>query len=156
MKCSETIKKLSSYLSNELSLDDEYALKSHLDQCSECNEYYQKLKETLQYLKPTQDIKEDVFYYTRLKQKMENKIYNPIKSSLISLVVRSTLYSASIIFAVFIGIQIGSYTESYKQLSDLNPDDSYIKVFSDKQYFNDFDLETVESTLINEENTNNE
>ena len=68
-------------------------------------------------------------------------------------ILQPALYLASIIIAVFIGIQIGSYSNSTDRYSELNIEEQdYIKVFSEDQHLNDFEIENIENTLISENN----
>ena len=75
---------------------------------------------------------------------------------LASKLLRTTFYVASIVVAVFIGIQIGSNSNKYWQLSDANVDENYLEIFSETQFFNDFEQETVENSFINDENLQDE
>jgi predicted anti-sigma-YlaC factor YlaD len=151
MKCKEVNRKLSKFIEDKLSQNDNILIKSHIDNCKMCSSNYNNLVNTLNLLKPTKNIEEQAFYYTRLKQKMENKI--ELKTSIFDLILgkkimQASLYLTSIVIAVFIGIQIGSYSNGNDQLSNLSEEEDYIQVFSETQYLNDFEQENLESTLV--------
>lgn len=151
MKCKEVNKKLSKFIDNKLSQNDNLLIQSHIDNCEICSSNYNNLVNTLNLLKPTKNIEEQAFYYTRLRQKMENKM--EVKTSIIDLILgkrimQASLYLTSIVIAVFIGIQIGSYSNSNDQLSDLSKEEDYIQVFSETQYLNDFEQENLENTFV--------
>jgi hypothetical protein len=104
------------------------------------------------YLKPTTEITEQPFYYTRLKQRMENRtaatesIFNHIQ---IRKVLQPLLYLSSLILAVYIGILIGSSSAIPNQFSELNSQDkSYIEEFADNNYLNDFKIEPIENLFL--------
>jgi predicted anti-sigma-YlaC factor YlaD len=156
MKCKEVNKKLSKFIDNKLSQNDNLLIKSHIDNCKICSSNYNNLVNTLNLLKPTKNIEEQAFYYTRLRQKMENKM--EVKTSIIDLILgkrimQASLYLTSIVIAVFIGIQIGSYSNSNDQLSDLSKEEDYIQVFSETQYLNDFEQEKLENTFVDYDDT---
>jgi len=68
--------------------------------------------------------------------------------------LQPALYLSSVIIAVFIGIQIGSYSSNTNIYSELNIEEQdYIKVFSENKFLNDFELESIENTLINNDNS---
>jgi|GEM_PF-629144 len=157
MNCKEVDKKISMFIDGELSKENTNLIKSHLDECSECSKKYMYVIDTLNLLKPTKNIEEKAFYYTRLKQRMENK-----ESQKISIfeqlfnkkLLQPALYLSSVIIAVFIGIQIGSYSSNTNIYSELNIEEQdYIKVFSENKFLNDFELESIENTLINNDNS---
>lgn len=155
MDCKQTNKFIGDYIEGQLSESVETELQKHLNTCDKCFNQYSSLKKTLSLLKPKQEINEQAFYYTRLKQKMENKqsknftLYNTIFARQIA---QPMLYAASIIIAVFIGIQIGSYSSNNNQLSELTTEEEYIKLFSETQYFNDFEQENIENTIVSNVN----
>ena len=151
MKCRNIEKKLSLYINNELPNSDNILIESHLQKCSSCSKLYKNLNETLALLKPTEDIEEHPFYYTRLKQRMENKIDS--KASILETILRkksmqAILYLGSIIIAVFLGIQIGSNSNNTNQFTELDANEDYLDTFSKSQYFNGFEIETEENTFI--------
>jgi ABC-type phosphate transport system permease subunit len=156
MKCKEVNRKLSKFIEDKLSQNDNIVIKTHIDNCKMCSSNYNNLVNTLNLLRPTKNIEEQAFYYTRLKQKMENKL--ELKTSIFDLILgkrimQASLYLTSIVIAVFIGIQIGSYSNSNDQLSNLSEEEDYIQVFSETQYLNDFEQENLESTLVTYDDT---
>jgi predicted anti-sigma-YlaC factor YlaD len=153
MRCKDVNKILSKYIDGSLSDENRKAIELHLDNCSLCYSKYTSVINTLNLLKPTKNIEEHAFYYTRLKQKMESNLIQ--KSSVLTRlfnnkIMQPALYLSSVIIAVFIGIQIGSYSGNSEQYSELNIEEQdYIKVFSENKYLNDFEIESIENTLIN-------
>ena len=154
MNCKELKNIIPNYIDNELPEIQMKEFGNHISSCTDCNRVYINSKNTLSLLKPKAEIEEHAFYYTRLKQKMENKIA-PKESIIVKLLsrklVQPMIYLSSLIIAVYIGIIIGSSTGSNElnQFSDLNDDDNnYIKTYTEYQYLNDFEIETIENLLI--------
>ena len=152
MNCNDVNKELTEFIEGKLSSGKHNLIKSHIDNCKICSVSYQNLVNSLSLLKPTKNIEEQAFYYTRLKQKMENR--TEANTSILDVLLgkktmQVSLYLASVVIAVFIGIQIGSYSNNTNQLSELNQDEDYIQEFSKNQYLNDLEQETLEGVLIN-------
>ena len=156
MNCKELKKILPDYIDKKLSEKQIEEFQNHMDSCSDCSILYQKFNNTLDLLKPKIEISEQAFYFTRLKQKMENR--NATKESIfISLLsrklVQPVIYLASLIIAVYIGILIGSGSATQNQYSELNNEDKdYIQTFAEYQYLNDFEMEPIENLLIDDNN----
>ena len=151
MNCKEVEKILPQYTEKALSERESMRIKSHLNSCTHCSSLYNKLFNTLALLKPKAEIPEQAFYYTRLKQKMENKYEEKtsiINKLLIKRVLQPVMYLASLIIAVYIGILIGSTSPKQNQFSDLNTEDKdYIRIFAEYQHLNDIEIENIENTL---------
>lgn len=160
MNCKRVEKILPQYIQETLSEEESMKLKSHLDSCTQCTNLYNKLLKTLALLKPKAEIQEQAFYYTSLKQKMENryKQHEPIINKLlVRKILQPTMYLTSLIIAVYIGILIGSTSPNQNQFSDLNSESTdYIKIFAEYQYLNDLEIEAIENNLIISEDTINE
>lgn len=153
MDCNKIKKNIKAYTEGTLHKDLLLEIDSHIGKCESCSRLYNNIKSTLDLLKPTEEIQEQKFYYTRLKQRMVNEIdnsENTIRLLSSRKILQPLLYAASIIMAVFIGIQIGSYTSSPEQYTDLTTEEDFIEAFSDSQLLNDFEQETIESTFIEE------
>ena len=156
MNCKEFKKIIPDYIDDKLSEEQIEEFQNHMNSCSDCSFLYQKLNNTLDLLKPKAEITEQAFYFTRLKQKMENR-NSPKESIFISLLsrrlVQPVIYLASLIIAVYIGILIGSGSATQNQYSELNNDDKdYIQTFAEYQYLNDFEIEPIENLLIDDDN----
>ena len=154
MKCKKIIKRIPDYIDNSLSKGDYDIVKNHLANCEKCNYYYQNLISSLDYLKQIREVPEDPFYYTRLKQRMENSLNKESGFNLSIFkqkVLQPVFYLASIFLAVYIGILIGSNSSNTNQLSDNNTETenkNYIEIFAESQHLNDFEIETIESDYL--------
>lgn len=154
MNCKKIIKLLPDYIDKTLSKENHDIVNNHLANCEKCNYYYQNLISSLDYLKQTKEIPENSFYYTRLKQRMENSLNKESGFNLSIFkqkVLQPTFYLASIFLAVYIGILIGSNSASTNQLSDNNTETenkNYIEIFAESQHLNDFEIETIESDYL--------
>ncbi|MFW5721637.1 MAG: hypothetical protein ACOCWW_04570, partial [Bacteroidota bacterium] len=133
----------------------------HLIKCPECSALYAKLAQTLNHLNDKDTLPEQPFYYTRLKQRMENKkeqAETVWSNGIAKKILQPALYLASLILAVYIGILIGSGTNSYEtKLAENEPtDNDYIEAFVEYQYLNDFQIESIENAMISNDNEENE
>ena len=152
MNCREIEKILPKYIEDKLSSEQNQEVLNHIDSCNNCSILHSKLIKILSLLKPTSDIQEQPFYYTRLKQKMENQ--KEIKVSflhpaLLKKLMQPAIYLVSLFLAVYIGILIGSGSSYQNKYSHVKEDDKdYIEIFAEYQYMNDFEIETIENILI--------
>ena len=152
MNCREIEKILPKYIEEKLSSEQNHEVLNHIDSCNDCSILYHKLIKTLSLLKPTSEIQEQPFYYTRLKQKMENQkeiMVSFLHPTLLKKLMQPAIYLVSLFLAVYIGILIGSgssYQNKYSNVKEDNKD--YIEIFAEYQYMNDFEIETIENLLI--------
>jgi len=160
MNCKEFKKRIPNYLDQSLGSDLSNQFNEHLQNCADCSLLFDKMNNTLLLLNKPDRITEQPYYFTQLKQRMENKyVHNEtFAHSLTSKkVLQPMLYLASIIIAVYIGILIGSGTTTNKQYSETTKaDTSYIEVFAQYQYIDDMELESLEKNVVNEENKETE
>jgi len=155
MDCKKVQHVLGDYIDHNLTKEFQTQVKLHLLKCSQCNRIYQNLQQSLVFLKPTTEISEHAFYYTRLKQTMENRILkkHSIFSTIISQkVVQPLVYLTSLMIAVYIGILIGSSSPNQADFSEVNSNaDTPLENFAEYSYLNDFDIEPIENLVIDEE-----
>ncbi len=161
MKCNKIHKILYRYHLGELSPQLKEEIDKHLINCPECSAIYTKMVQTLNHFNDKDTIPEQPFYYTRLKQRMENKkeIAESVWSNgLARKILQPSIYMASLVLAVYIGILIGSDTGSYESTLAKNEvvEEDYIEAFVEYQYLNDFQIESIENVLISEKNEGNE
>ena len=158
MNCKQIHKLLPNYIDKKTSNKESEKIHLHLEDCKECSTVYKKLNNTIELLKPTKEITEQPFYYTRLKQRMENRsethklAYNSI---LLKKILQPAIYLASLIIAVYIGILIGSNSSIPNQYSKLNQDKNYIEEFAEYNYLNDLEIESIENLFLADSNSVN-
>ncbi len=154
MKCNKVTRLLSKYIDQELSADVNDQIRVHLDTCKKCKSIYSRVKDSMKLLQAKSEISEQAFYYTRLKQNMENKIHTEnsfFKLVLSKKIIQPVIYLSSLILAVYIGILIGSGSvtqNSYAEIS--NNDVNYIETFKQYQYFDDLDIEPIENLILSD------
>ncbi len=159
MNCKEFKNRIPDYLDQKLTIDLTNQFNEHLKNCSDCSLLFEKMNNTLLLLNKPDRISEQPYYFTQLKQKMENRIH-PNESFfqvlLTKKIIQPVLYLGSIIIAVYIGILIGSGTPNTTQYAEkTKTDTSYIEVLAQYQYFNEMELESIEKNLIKEDSFNN-
>lgn len=156
MNCKNANKLINRYIDGELSKSQSKELEFHLNSCSNCSKVYSKTKSSLDLLKPTSEIEEQAFYYTRLKQKMED--VNAPKESILSVflskkLLQPVIYLSSLILAVYIGILIGSGSSYQNSYSEVTIDEeSYIESYAQYQYLNEIDIESIENIMLKDNN----
>jgi anti-sigma factor RsiW len=159
MKCKEIHKLLHKFIDNELDVEQNIKVQKHLDTCANCHSLFIKVQSSFGLLKPNSEISEQAFYFTRLKQKMENKI-TPKESIfagfLSKKLVQPVIYLSSLILAVYIGILIGSGSVEQNSYTEVHNNDEnyYIESFAQHQYLNELDIEPIENLLLSDNNLN--
>lgn len=152
MNCKTVIKLLPDYIHKKVSGDQYETIKNHVETCDSCKYIYANLISSLEILQPTKEIPEQPFYYTRLKQALENKQNKQREIFTIQLknrILQPVIYLTSIVLAVYIGILIGSNSNKANQFSSYElTEESYIEYFSDSQYLNDFEMESIENNYF--------
>ncbi|HAF28416.1 MAG TPA: hypothetical protein DCG75_05145 [Bacteroidales bacterium] len=159
MNCKEFKNILSIYHDDLLTQKQKEEFQSHINSCSECSILFNNFSRTFNLLHSKSEIEDQPFYFTRLKQRMGNRNMKD-KSLILSLfskkLVQPLIYLSSLIIAVYIGILIGSGSVNPNQYTELkNNETDFIKSYAEYQYLNDFDIEPIE-TLLLEENKNTE
>lgn len=150
MNCKEFKKNLPLYFDEVLCPDNKKEFEVHLNSCSECSLLFKKVSGSLSILRAKKEIKEQAFYYTKLKQRMLNQVEKKtfIQSTIFKRSMQLSAYFASIAIAVFIGIFIGSSSNKI-QYSDINYESKdYLKSYVEYQYLNDFEMENEDNILL--------
>ena len=157
MKCKEVKKLLPEFVEGNIQEQKMKDIDFHLNNCPDCMFLFEKLKSTMSMLKPKSEISEQAFYYTRLKQKMENRYDNARNYGLgwLKRSLQPVAYVVSLVLAVYIGILIGSGSTNKSQLSDMSTSDKdYIQTFAESQYINDYQLEKIENIFTTDYKSN--
>lgn len=147
MNCKEVNKNLIFYIDSELHPQKEKELQEHLADCSDCNELFLNLKETMEIITAEKAVKPNPFIFTRIQQEISN-IKEPrgvfvSKPGFIK-ILQPVALSLLLIMGVIFGISMGNSIQ-YQA-----PGRSIVYQ-SDEFYLNDFQQETIESILLNEE-----
>ena len=134
MNCNKIHKILPEYAEGKLNEKHSEEVCAHLNQCVKCKDIYKQLLTTLDQLKPKADIPEHPFYYTRLKQRMENSKTipsMPFISFNFKKIMQPVIYMTTIILAVYVGILIGSGSSGLTQYSEVESRKEFIEDFAD-------------------------
>lgn len=157
MKCKQIHKLLPDYIDQNLSDERSSVVHSHLENCEDCSMLYEKMQQSLSLLEPKSEISEQPFYYTRLKQRMENKLANKVSilDQLFSKkLLQPLIYLSSLIIAVYVGILIGSNSSVPNQFTNLNKQEQqYIEEFVENNYLNDLEIEPIETLFLVDSNS---
>ncbi|MEE4198368.1 MAG: zf-HC2 domain-containing protein [Bacteroidales bacterium] len=156
MKCAKIHKKIGAYHQGILSPQEKNKFEEHLSVCKACSGIYTKFVRTMNHLNSQETIPEQPFYYTRLKQRMENrKAQNEslLHGQWARKVLQPAIYTASILLAVYFGILIGTgATGNESRLANYEPAaEDYLNAYAEYQYLNDLGIESIENVLISEE-----
>lgn len=157
MNCKQIHKLLPDYIDQNLSDKRNVLVRTHIENCEECSMLYKRLQYSLNLLKPTSEISDQPFYYTRLKQRMENETETKVsifQSIINKRALQPLIYLSSLIIAVYIGILIGSNSSMPNQFSKLNTkEENYIEEFVENNYLNDLEIEPIESLFLVDSNS---
>ncbi|HAN17727.1 MAG: hypothetical protein A2X13_08235 [Bacteroidetes bacterium GWC2_33_15] len=163
MNCKNVKNKIPDYIEGKLPEDIYREITGHIQNCTECTALVENLNKTLSSFSKNERIPEQPYYFTRLKQRMENNTKNQesfVHVLLTKKIVQPAIYLASLVIAVYIGILIGSGTTNSTQYSESTQkaDTSYIKTYAQYQFVNDLEIESVEKNMVSgntEPETNN-
>jgi len=152
MDCHKIQNILPEYIEGNLMNKSSEEVLLHLDNCVKCNKVYSQLLLTIKQLKPKAEITEQPFYYTRLKQRIENneaKRSVPILNPYFKKVMQPLVYAATIIIAVYVGILIGSGSSGLNPYTSFESNSQeYIEDFANYNYVNDLEIETIETLFL--------
>jgi anti-sigma factor RsiW len=155
MKCKEIHNKLIDYLDDELPVKEKEQVREHLSQCKQCWQIFQELKEAWSSLKD-EKISYQPFFYTRLKQRMENK--NERSASLAKygkMILQPVMYFVILGLGIFIGIQLGQGIETSGEQVTQYGEEAYIESFADNQNLMSTQLDSIEQDMLKIEKTEN-
>jgi predicted anti-sigma-YlaC factor YlaD len=147
MNCKEVNINLIFYIDGELKPEKETELQEHLKDCHDCNVLLLNLKETLAIITKEKATKPNPFLFTRIQEEISNleeprKVF-VLKPNFIKILQPVTL-SFLLVMGVIFGISMGNSIQY--QTSEQS-----MVYQSDEFYLNDFQQETIESILLNEE-----
>ena len=152
MKCSEVHRQLFQYLDEELSKDQIKQIESHLKACASCRSIYENTREAWNALKE-EKISHQPFFYTRLKQRMENRKSKslPDFSRIGRTILQPAIYFVVLGLGIYIGIHLGQGLEPQYESASTAGQTNYIESYAKSQYLNGMELEIVEQEMLTEE-----
>ena len=110
MNCMEINKKLIFYIEEDLSSEKKKYVKEHLQKCYKCKHLYNEMYKTLDTIKDKNKVEINPFFYTRLKNKMEDTNKSSFKTVYIPSLVKILQTSVAVFliaFGVFLGMMMG-------------------------------------------------
>ncbi len=150
MKCRKVEKNLIIYLEKELPVEKHRLIREHLNSCNQCQELMHEVQLTLQVVTHEQIQETNPFFYTRLKQRIENETGKGIivfKKATWKKVLYPALYTVFIALAILLGIYIGigqtvKIPETYRE--------GYIQAYSESSHIYEMDEEFIEEDLLSD------
>lgn len=128
------------YLDNELSVEKRTAVEKHLEECADCRSFLAFLQDGMKVIEKEKNPEVSPFFYTRLSARLEEKEESQVQNQWAQL-VQPVFFSLLLVAGIYGGLKMGSNASSPK--SDQH-------VTSSIQMLNDFDVEPVESFLLDE------
>jgi len=157
MKCNKVHKNLIFYIDGELSSDKTEEIYTHLMQCNECRKLYEQMAGIWNSAKEER-IPYQPFFYTRVEQELKN---NKAKEQSIlkrygKVILQSAIYFIVLGMGIFIGVQLGQGVPSQQQISDneISSRQEFIEAYADSNYINGMQLESLETEMIAQEESN--
>jgi len=151
MNCSKVHKKILQYIDGELTGDENQAVEQHLESCNDCQKLYQKMRVSWNNLQE-EKIPYQPFYYTRLKQRMENEAERKT-NRFKKLVLQPAIYVIVLGFGIYIGILLGTGLQpTNATVADADTTETeYIRDYAESQYWNGMELEKIEKEFLTEQ-----
>jgi hypothetical protein len=145
MNCKEAEKKMLFYYDNELAATMANSLKLHLADCTHCAALYENIKVCMQSINTDKQAEEDFYFYTRLKQRLENKKRNAAISNMIpKQIMQAIAISCLLAIGIFTGIKIGLKYDTNNALTE-ETRTSQLSSYSQDTYIADVSNEQIES-----------
>lgn len=156
MKCSEVHRRLFQYLEEELSEKEQKHIQEHLETCELCYSIYTHTREAL-YDAKKERIPYQPFFYTRLKQRMEDRKvkFAPGLQRTGRILLQPGIYFAVLGLGIYMGIQLGRGLEPQSTTAAQTEQADYIETYIQSQYLNGMELETIEQEMLTEQQTEN-
>jgi predicted anti-sigma-YlaC factor YlaD len=147
MNCKQVENNVLFYIDNELSSEMTNSFELHIAECKHCKQLYNNVKTSIQIINTEKAQDDDFYFYSRLKQRMENKKYN---SAIIKFLPNRVLQPIAIIcllvFGTFAGVNIGNkYNTNNVSLTDEETRVSLLNSYSEETYIAEIDNENMES-----------
>jgi len=154
MDCKKANSKLIFYIENTLSIEENNAIENHIKKCDKCNKLHNTLKESFEIIENEKIKETDVFFYTRLSEKIK-KIDNPkekqiwLKSK--QIYIQSIAATIAILLSVFSGILLGNSQIETNEVSFENSNTDEYELVAESYNFNISTENTYDMNLLADE-----
>ena len=149
MKCKNVHTRLLDYSEGSLTSQEREQVARHLDHCEECRALLEKMQQAWQ-MAGEQRIPYQPFFYTRVRQRMENQS-QPAPSGLrrmARVALQPALFFVVLGLGITIGIQLGKGLGSQQTAAVQNQQNEYLEAYAENQYWNGFQLESLEQEIF--------
>jgi len=145
MDCKHINHKLIFFLEKSLPVPEMQQIKAHLDECEACRQLAEKLESTLQVIEDEKKVTINPFLYSKVMQKIENRKEQKYFIPAFSLInqIKPVYYSIIMVIGILLGIGLGNLAVNQSEKSLAN-------IQMEEIYFNDFQQETIENILLND------
>ncbi len=156
MKCSEVHKQLLQYLDKELPENQMKHIHQHLETCASCRSTYENTRKAWNALR-NEEISHQPFFYTRLKQRMENRKTRsaPGFAGVGRKILQPAIYFIILGLGIYIGVHLGQGMQTQNETASSAQQINYIEDYARSQYLNGMELEIVEQELLTETQAEN-
>jgi anti-sigma factor RsiW len=144
MDCKQIEKNILFFIDKELSVANNIAFNAHLNNCEHCKLKVENISATYQSFDIVEDKLDDPYFYTRLKQKLENK--NTKTPYFVKRILQPASLVSLLLLGIFTGIFIGS---QYKSINSTSEEirNSQIKTYAEENYLTELDNDNYEYLL---------
>lgn len=144
MDCKQIEKNILFYIDKELSITNNIAFNAHLNNCEHCKLLVENVSTTYQSYDIITENLENPYFYTRLKQKLENK--NTRTPYFVKRILQPVSLASLLLLGIFTGIFIGS---QYKSINSTSEEirSSQIKTYAEENYLTELDNDNYEYLL---------
>ncbi len=144
MDCKQIEKNILFFIDKELSVANNIAFNAHLNNCEHCKLKVENISATYQSFDIVEDKLDDPYFYTRLKQKLENN--NTKTPYFVKRILQPASLVSLLLLGIFTGIFIGS---QYKSINSTSEEirNSQIKTYAEENYLTELDNDNYEYLL---------
>lgn len=147
MNCKNFKNNIFLHLEGGLTGSESVAFNNHLNECQKCNELYQNISSTISLFPERENINVDMYFYTRLKQRMENKLSKNVFGIFTRRILQPLIVSSFVIIGIIIGNYIGnhyiiSYTNNNEDIRNVN-----VKAYAEENYIVELNNDNYEVLL---------
>jgi len=142
------------YIQGELAPEIQTEVEQHISSCNACQTLFNELSQTLDVITIEKNIPEHPFFYTRLKQRIENikdeqseAIFSPTFFKSWHLIPVSLLIIIGIAFGILLGNSASTVKSSSTILSERS---SALKASADEYFLNDINQDTFYAYFQND------
>jgi len=142
MNCKQIKNKIIPYIDSELSENETHSFDSHINNCVSCSALFENISKTMNSFENNNNLPDDFYFYTRLKQKIENK-YN-YQTPVYKKILQTAVMSCLLLIGGYMGIYIGNQYKANNYTAEENRAQQ-IRNYAEENYLTEMNTDKFES-----------